>query len=86
MPLSLLRNRLRIDPGETVKSQKEYLRKKSEFCLPYSMVGDTGLEPVTSAMSTQRSNQTELTAHRMWILLDVLRRVKYAQEMMSTNL
>ena len=25
--------------------------------LPYSMVGDTGLEPVASAMSTQCSNQ-----------------------------
>ena len=26
------------------------------------MVGGTGLEPVTSAMSTQRSNRAELTA------------------------
>ena len=27
------------------------------------MVGGIGFEPMTSAMSTQRSNQSELTAH-----------------------
>jgi|GEM_PF-2617381 hypothetical protein len=32
------------------------------------MVGDTGLEPVTSTMSTWHSNQAELIAHNRLII------------------
>ena len=34
------------------------------------MVGGTGLEPVTSAMSTQRSNRAELTAQIEFMLAE----------------
>ena len=47
--------------------------RDSEFLRKFNVVGGTGLEPVTSAMSTRRSNQAELTArpeeHQyMWVL------------------
>ena len=48
---------LRSSKDEDEKNQAIRQWTRKEFYIPYSMVGDTGFEPVTSAMSTQHSNQ-----------------------------
>ena len=50
----------RKDKASYQQYMREYMRAKRQGLTGINttfMVGDTGLEPVTSAMSTQRSNQ-----------------------------